>query len=136
MNKNKSTLNPLLNTFLSYLFVSFVCFVIYLTVISITALINLKNPVFDGKELSAELIAVIISSVICGAIPCKVKNKAIINGFVSGTFLSFFIIAFISALSKFSFNFKELIIIAICIIISTVCAIVKNNFICPKRRKK
>lgn len=135
MQKNSKS-NPLLNYLISYTVAALIGLIIFVAAVSLLALINLKNPVFDAHEFIAELIAVFFAAAVTGLASCKVKNKAIVNGCVSGTLLSLFLILLISLVSGFTFNLKELIVIAVCILVSAAAAILKSNFIKPRRRIK
>lgn len=133
MQKNTKS-NPLLNYLLTYTVAALIGLMFFVVFLSLLSFINLKKPIFDTHAFIAELIAVLFSAAVTGLFSCKAKNKAIINGCVSGTFLSLFIILLISFVSGFMFNLKELIIIAVCILVSAVSSILKSNFIKPKRR--
>ncbi len=134
MQKNKSA--PIINYLISYALAALIGLAAFIAVLSVLSLINLKNPIFDAHEFIAQIISVIIASAITGIVCGRVKNKAIINGCVSGVFLSLFIIILITIISSGKFNLKELIIIALCIGVSAASSVVKTNFLKPKRRRK
>ncbi len=134
MQKNKTF--SLVNCLISYALSALIGLSVFIAVLAILSLINLKNPVFDSHEFTAQIISAILASAVTGVACGKVKNKAIINGCISGVILSVYIIILLTIVSSCNFNIKELIIIILCIVVSTSSAIIKSNFLRPKRRRK
>lgn len=134
MKKNNKS-NHYLNYLISYLIIALMGFFFFILLISIFSFINIKNPIFDNYELYVELASAAIASAVTGIISCRIKNKAIINGSAVGIFLSLYILILLTFMSGFVFNLKELIVLGICVFMSTCSAVVKCNFIKNKRRK-
>lgn len=133
MRKNKS--DTVKSLVLSFVFISMLGAAVFMLILSVFSAINLNSQFFDNYLLISELLAAIISSALIGYIAAKLKPRAIISGSIVGLVQGIFIIMIILVFNGFSANVKELLILLISIVISTIFSILRGNFKRSKRRK-